>query len=74
MPGITKENLHDAFSYQGLDDGQRLAYAQIQDVSEAFASLLLDLLPNCDDRQAAIRHIFEAKATANRAIAIRGRV
>ena len=39
---------------------------------EAFAEVVLDVLPPCGDQQAAIREIFVAKATANRGVAVRG--
>jgi hypothetical protein len=57
-----------------LDDPQREAYARIEAAAIAFADVILDVLPPCGDQQAAIRHIFEAKATANRGVAVRGQV
>ena len=71
MP-ITKENLRAAFSYHDLDESQRLAYKRIQAAAEAFAIVILEVLPPCGDQQAAIRHIFEAKATLNRGVAVKG--
>jgi hypothetical protein len=73
MP-ITKTNLRDAFSYHQLDDQQKEAYARIEAAAIAFADVVLDVLPPCGDQQAAIRHIFEAKATANRGVAVKGMV
>lgn len=73
MP-VTKDNLHAAFSYHDLDEAQRAAYARIQVAVEMFAEVILDVLPPCGDQQAAIRHIFEAKATANRGVAVKGMV
>ena len=73
MP-ITKENLRAAMTYHALDDTQREAYARIEAAAIAFTDVVLDVLPACGDQQAAIRHIFEAKATANRGVAIRGAV
>jgi hypothetical protein len=72
MMPITKENLHPAMTYHTLDATQQLAYQRIEAAAIAFADVLLDVLPPCGDQQAAIRHIFEAKATANRGVAIRG--
>lgn len=71
MP-ITKENLHEAFSYHPLDESQVEAYAAIQMHAEAFARAILEHVKPCGDQQAAIRHVFEAKATANRSIAVDG--
>lgn len=71
MP-VTKANLHDTMSYHELDDAQKVAYMRIQDAAEAFAAVALEVLPTCGDQQAAIRHIFEAKATLNRGVAVRG--
>lgn len=73
MP-VTKENLHAVFSYHALDDQQQHAYERIQLAAEAFARVILEELPPCGDQQAAIRHIFEAKATANRGVAVKGAV
>jgi len=71
MP-VTKENLREAMTYHQLDVVQREAYARIEEAAIAFADVVLDVLPACGDQQAAIRHIFEAKATANRGVAVRG--
>ena len=71
MP-VTKENLRAAFSYHELTDDQKRAYKRIQDAAEAFALVALEVLPPCGDQQAAIRHIFEAKATLNRGVAVKG--
>lgn len=73
MP-VTKENLKAAMSYHTLDDDQKTAYAAVQAAAEAFAMVCLTVVGPCGDQQAAIRHIFEAKATINRSIAIRGAV
>jgi len=69
---VTKDNLRDVMSYHQLDEQQRAAYVRIEDAAVAFANVVLDVLPACGDQQAAIRHIFEAKATANRGVAVRG--
>jgi hypothetical protein len=71
MP-ITKENLRATMSYHTLDEGQREAYARIEAAAVAFAEVALDVLPACGDQQAGIRLIFEAKATLNRGVAVRG--
>jgi hypothetical protein len=71
MP-LTKENLRDAFSYHALDEKQREAYKRIEEASIALCEVILDVLPPCGDQQAACRLVFEAKATANRGVAVRG--
>lgn len=71
MP-ITKENLRDTMTYHSLDGEQKAAYERIEEAAIAFAEVVLDVLPACGDQQAAIRKIFEAKATANRGVAVRG--
>lgn len=73
MP-VTKENLKAVMSYHTLDNNQQVAYDRIQQAAIAFAEVALDVLGPCGDQQAAIRHIFEAKATLNRGVAIRGAV
>lgn len=71
MP-VTKDNLRATMSYHALDAEQQAAYARIEAAAVAFAEVVLDVLPPCGDQQAAIRHIFEGKATANRGVAVRG--
>lgn len=72
MPGVTKENLEAVMSYHELDEQQKDAYARIQAAAIDFAAVALDVVGPCGDQQAAIRKIFEAKATLNRAVAVRG--
>ena len=73
MP-ITKENLKDAFTYHVLDDVQLMACKRVEDATLALANVALEVLGPCGDQQAALRLLFEAKATLNRGIAIRGQV
>lgn len=73
MP-VTKQNLHETMSYHKLSESQQNAYQLVQDAAEKFATVALEVLQPCGDQQAAIRHIFEAKATLNRGIAINGLV
>jgi hypothetical protein len=71
MP-VTKENLKVSMSYHTLTPRQQLAYDRIEAAAIAFAQVALEVLPPCGDQQAGIRHIFEAKATLNRGVAIAG--
>lgn len=71
MP-ITKENLKAAMSYHTLDERQKEQYARIEAAAIALSEVILDVLPPCGDQQAALRKVFEAKATANRGVAVRG--
>jgi hypothetical protein len=73
MP-VTKENLTAVMSYHTLDADQKVAYERIEAAAVAFAAVVLDVLPPCGDQQASCRLIFEAKATANRGVAVRGAV
>jgi hypothetical protein len=73
MP-VTKENLRQTMQYHTLDVEQQSAYRRIEDAAIAFAEVILDVLPPCGDQQAAVRKVFEAKATANRGVAVRGAV
>jgi len=73
MP-VTKENLRETMTYHQLDPNQKDAYNRIEEAAIAMAEVALDVLPPCGDQQAAIRLIFEAKATLNRGVAIRGTV
>jgi hypothetical protein len=71
MP-ITKDNLEAAFSYHALDDDQKAKYALVQEAAIHFGKVALEVLGPCGDQQAALRLIFEAKATLNRGIAVKG--
>lgn len=71
MP-ITNANLRDAFTYHTLDDDQKAAYGRIEAAAIHLAEVILDVLPPCGDQQAALRLLFEAKATANRGVAVKG--
>lgn len=71
MP-VTKDNLHAVMSYHTLDEAQKVAYDRIQAAAIAFGEVALDVLGPCGDQQAALRLIFEAKATLNRGVAVRG--
>jgi hypothetical protein len=71
MP-VTLENLEQTMTYHRLDGEQQAAYNRIERAAIAFARVALEVLPACGDQQAAIRSIFEAKATLNRGVAVRG--
>jgi len=71
MP-VTKENLRQVMTYHTLDEEQREQYKRVEEAAIAFGEVALEVLGPSGDQQAALRLIFEAKATLNRGIAVRG--
>ena len=73
MP-ITAENVAGIFTYHAPDEGQRVAYDALRAGALHLARIILEVTPPCADREAALRHLREAVATANSAIALKGAV
>ena len=73
MP-VTLENVAGIFTYHPPDEGQRVAYDAIRQGALALARIIIEVTPPCADQQAALRHLREAVATANSAIALKGAV
>lgn len=73
MP-VTKSNLDDVFTYHAPTGDQPAKYARIREAAKHFANVILEDVPDCADRQAAIRHVREGMMTANGAIATNGAV
>lgn len=66
--------LEDVFSYHAPKDDQPQRYERIRAAAKEFARVILDNVPACADRSAALRKLREAVMTANAAIALEGRV
>lgn len=73
MP-VTGENLKDVFRYQAPTPEQVEAYEAINAAAENLARVILENTPACADQQAAIRHVRDARMTANAAVALGGMI
>lgn len=68
---ITKENLHELFTYHPpKTEARRKAHGDMNEASELYASVLLDCCPDSPERTLAFRHIQTARMFANAAIAL----
>jgi hypothetical protein len=71
MPTITDEQLLNWFTYH--DDPAKVPnYKAVNDAALRFATVVRDNTPSSADQTAAIRHIRDARMTANAAIACNG--
>lgn len=73
-PIDSEPDLDHIFRYHSPRPDQLPKYKAIRDTGKFFAQCILDNVPNCADRTAAIRKIREAVMTANAAIALGGRL
>jgi hypothetical protein len=71
---VKREQLDEIFTYHAPDDDQVPKYAKIRIAGQALCDVILECTPVCGDQQAAIRHVREAVATANAAVALHGLV
>jgi hypothetical protein len=62
--------IESEFTYHAPVLDQPVRYARIRDAAKAFATLLVEDVPPCADRTAALRKLREVVWTANAAIAI----
>lgn len=62
--------LEETFTYHTPDAMQQEHYRAIREAAKEFVQVLLNRVPRCADRSAAIRKVREAMMTANAAIAI----
>lgn len=67
---MNPEELKSLFTYHPPRPGQAERYSKIREAALAFAQVVVDNVPKCADRSAAIRKIREANMTANAAIAL----
>lgn len=65
-PTIDLDNL---FRYHPPTDDQRERYERINAAARAFAEVILECAPQGADQTCAIRHVRDARMTANAAIA-----
>ena len=67
-------DLDHIFRYHAPREEQVDKYESLRAAARLFAKTVLDNVPDCADRAAAIRHIREALMTANAGIALDGRL
>lgn len=67
---ITKENVDNVFSYHAPKEGQPARYSAVRESARQLANVILDNVPDCADRSAALRQLREAVMTANAGIAL----
>lgn len=71
---FTDEQLQDLFRYHSPEPGDPERYQKIRDAGYILAKVIVDNTPSCADQSVAIRKVREAVATANAAVALKGRV
>lgn len=67
---ITLENLKEVVYWHKPTSDKVPKFEAIAKCSEEFMRLILELVPDCADRSAALRNIREARMWANSAISI----
>jgi len=67
---ITAENIANVFSYHAPRRDQPERYTALRGVARDFAQKILDIVPDCADRSAALRCVREALMWANAAVAL----
>ena len=72
MPGISKDQIDDIFSYHAPEPGQPEKYEAIRAGAKAFAQVLIANTPQCPDQTVAVRHLRDCVMQANAAIALKG--
>lgn len=74
MPGLTKEQIIEAFKYHEPTSDLISKYEQIRSAGFSLARVIMQNTPVCADQTAAIRLVREAVMTANAAIALDGAI
>lgn len=72
-PGLTEDNVEDAFRYHPWDANQSQQGLMVVEALVAAAKAILRHVPPSADRSAALRKLREARMDANSAITHRGR-
>jgi hypothetical protein len=62
------------FSHHHASPEQLASYAAIHQAAKQFAAVLLEHVPACDDRTAALQYLRESTMMACAAIALEGRL
>lgn len=67
-------DLEHVFKYHAPSPDQQVIYAKLRSAAKEYAAAVQDLVPDCADRSAAIRHIRESLMTANAAVSLDGKL
>jgi len=67
-------DIEDVFTYHPPSEEQRQKYEVIRAKAKELAQVLVDELPECADKSAALRKLRESVMTANAAVALKGSV
>lgn len=73
MPGLTRDDLKEIFSYHAPEGGDAERYNLIRAGALQFAEVILDNTPPGPDQTVAIRKLRESVMTANASIALKGK-
>lgn len=72
---VNEENVEKVFTYQQVPNEEtKDRYREVNKAAQHLAETILDYVPNCADRSAALRSVREARMWANAAIALNGEV
>lgn len=74
MGKLDQDSLDQVFAYHSPTPAQQGNLTAVRYAAGDFAKSILDNVPDCADRAAALRHIREAMMTANAAIVLDGRI
>lgn len=66
--------LADVFRYHAPTEEQQVTYAGLRRAGAQFAAVILDTVPACEDRTAALDKVREAVMRANAAVALEGKI
>lgn len=67
---VTPENINNVFSYHAPRRDQQERYNSLRGAARDFTQKILENVPDCADRSAAIRSVREALMWANAGVAL----
>ncbi len=70
---ITEDEVHQALTYQKPDEQQTNKFNILIGSFEELMQDILEVCPDCDDRENALRQLRDCRMWANSAIAHKGR-
>ena len=70
MPGLTREDIEEMFTYHAPTGDQPERYQKIRNDAKTLATTIIECTPSSADQTAAIRKLRECVMTANASIAL----
>lgn len=67
-------DLKEIFRHHPPTPEQVPKYEEIRKAALAFAETIVEMTPRCADQTVAVRHVIDAAMTANRSIALEGKL